>query len=256
MRWSVRASNWVTSSSRPDTTTLHPVRSWRSISSISKHAGARSGGSQLGALVGAEDDRFAVEDVVDREDGGPTAGDDGEAADLFVGEQVQAAVSVDPLDTGARVHAALHRLAPSSSRTPGPTRRPEMISVEMAMTRPLPPGAQRGRGADRKAASSPGSVTSRVTPVTTTLQPEWYSGSNVVDLEGDDCIPGGGVELAAGTGAHEDPLSFEQEVDRENGGQRPGGQPDAPERRGRPRAAGTRRGRGPPARCGRSPCSR
>ena len=40
-RWRVSASNFVTSSSRPETTTLHPVRCWRSISSISKQAGAR-----------------------------------------------------------------------------------------------------------------------------------------------------------------------------------------------------------------------
>ena len=68
-------------------------------------------------------------------------------------------------------------VSPSPDGSPGRMRRPETSSGQMATMRPLPRGAHRGMGAERSRSRSAGSVTSRATPVTTTLQPAWYSGS-------------------------------------------------------------------------------
>ena len=95
--------------------------------------------------------------------------------------------------------------------------------------RSLCPGAHRGVV---YMAPSSGSSTSRATPVTTTLQPEWYIGSKSSTSKATTAPAGGGVELRPDARSEQDAVTVDPEVDREDRRQRPGGDADPAERHG------------------------
>ena len=111
-------------------------------------------------------------------------------------------------------------------------------------------GAQRARVSARTAASSAGSVTSRATPVTTTLQPVWSTGS-MSSTSNATTVGRGRAELGPPPGANEDAVAVQPEVDRQHPRKRPAGDLDAADHGPTQEAQALRRDPGPRAHCGR-----